>query len=173
MKPAHLKYLSEAKVKQRWSAIVLTVYGMRRSVRDSRGAKRRWGSHFSYLSKAKVKRRWYSNSAYRLRYWNDTSSALISRIKFVATVLTVYGIETLVLACDHFFLLFVLQQCLPFTVLKHVIFRWARNIEFRPLQQHLPFTVLKRDNVVFTLCRFQLQQYLSFTVLKQITSTDL
>ena len=68
MRSAHRKYLSKAKVKQRWSAIVLTVYGMRRRVCGSRGAKRRWGPHISYLSKAKVKQRWWENSTYRLVY---------------------------------------------------------------------------------------------------------
>ena len=48
--------------------LVATAYGMRRRVRDSRGAKRRWSPHISYLSEARVKQRWWSNSTYRLRY---------------------------------------------------------------------------------------------------------
>ena len=36
----------------------------------------------------------------------------------VATVLTVYGIETLAVASAFLFISFQLQQCLPFTVLK-------------------------------------------------------
>ena len=57
----------------------------------------------------------------------------------VATVLTVYGIET---SSGIFFSSYLeLQQYLPFTVLK----RFAGNITFNhaKLQQHLPFTVLK------------------------------
>ena len=60
----------------------------------------------------------------------------------VATVLTVYGIETLkdvvrVAPCSV-----GLQQCLPFTVLKRTI---AMQSLFKSilLQQCLPFTVLK------------------------------
>ena len=51
-------------------------------------------AHRKCLSKAKVKRRWWSNSTYRLRYWNCTCAIF----------------------CSTNFL--VLQQCLPFTVLK-------------------------------------------------------
>ena len=62
----------------------------------------------------------------------------------VATVLTVYGIET-----NGFCFLsdfddsFVLQQYLPFTVLKRI--KGFRNMvnERDALQQYLPFTVLK------------------------------
>ena len=60
---------------------------------------------------------------------------------FVATVLTVYGIETTKLfrctatSCK-------LQQCLPFTVLKLVIRIITANVD-NVLQQCLPFTVLK------------------------------
>ena len=74
-------------------ATVLTVYGMRRSVRDSRGAKRRWGSHFSYLSEAKVKQRWLGNSPYCLRYWNIVISWGVLFINSVATAPTVYGMH--------------------------------------------------------------------------------
>ena len=72
MRSAHLKCLNEVKVKRKWSvnsayrsrywnfvvtvvmidlpclvATVLTVYGMRRRVWGSRGAKRRWGPHIA------------------------------------------------------------------------------------------------------------------------------
>ena len=65
----------------------------------------------------------------------------------VATVLTVYGIET-----DYTFLSskvadFMLQQCLPFTVLKlqHTLLHLVLLLL---LQQCLPFTVLKRSIVL-------------------------
>ena len=63
----------------------------------------------------------------------------------VATVPTVYGIETL----QHSFCIVprydMLQQYLPFTELKHAdsLFRLAGRRCIRWLQQHLPFTVLK------------------------------
>ena len=56
---------------------VLIVYGMRRRVRDSRGAERRWGPHISYLSKAKAKRKWSGNSAYRSWYAPKMSALLL------------------------------------------------------------------------------------------------
>ena len=61
----------------------------------------------------------------------------------VATVLTVYGIETMVIYLKYFLLYFRrLQQCLPFTVLKHI--NPANSIGGKwKLQQCLPFTVLK------------------------------
>ena len=66
-----------------------------------------------------------------------------SELENVATVLTVYGIET-----SMKFILFgetmPLQQCLPFTVLKHDIFTTSDEIIFL-LQQCLPFTVLKQE----------------------------
>ena len=59
----------------------------------------------------------------------------------VATVLTVYGIETY-----SIFVLYQelkqLQQYLPFTVLKRFKFS-SRNCNVIKLQQYLPFTVLK------------------------------
>ena len=60
----------------------------------------------------------------------------------VATVLTVYGIET----CLGIFKVFnnrSLQQYLPFTVLKPIKHAAIGNIT--PLQQYLPFTVLKQS----------------------------
>ena len=60
----------------------------------------------------------------------------------VATVLTVYGIETfmndLIL-----FKSFMLQQFLPFTVLKLNIGKSHPTNDLLKLQQFLPFTVLK------------------------------
>ena len=60
----------------------------------------------------------------------------------VATALTVYGIETLHFRAFTFLQCLVLQQHLPFTVLKLVSAEtmWAGTCR---LQQHLPFTVLK------------------------------
>ena len=47
-------------------------------------------------------------------------SAKSSQVLFVATVLTVYGIETNINCFNVIALIiFKLQQCLPFTVLKH------------------------------------------------------
>ena len=63
----------------------------------------------------------------------------------------------------------MLQQYLPFTVLKQTTIFFISIVRFDALQQYLPFTVLKR--FTFSLHRyymsiFLLQQYLPFTVLK-------
>ena len=112
------------------------------------------------------------NSAYRLRYWNQlmfwkNSSLLLQ----VATVLTVYGIETvpgtktdvhyILSCCNSAYRLRYwnfrninifcwniewLQQCLPFTVLK-LYNKLKRTYTITDgLQQCLPFTVLKRNS---------------------------
>ena len=63
----------------------------------------------------------------------------------VATVPTVYGIETSHYFNKHLFHFTSLQQYLPFTVLKHRPISWNIRVpalEHR-LQQYLPFTVLK------------------------------
>ena len=60
----------------------------------------------------------------------------------VATALTVYGIETTLYPLLVATLLPLLQQHLPFTVLKHQLF-YRPSSTNRKLQQHLPFTVLK------------------------------
>ena len=65
--------------------------------------------------------------------------------KFVATVPTVYGIETIPTRCGNLKHLLTgkLQQYLPFTVLKlRISLKIIMNIQ-RKLQQYLPFTVLK------------------------------
>ena len=85
----------------------------------------------------------------------------------VATVLTVYGIETTVFFIIILLVAFyVLQQSLPFTVLKPCFDSGCYSMESL-LQQSLPFTVLKRV-IEFhhnkNLC--MLQQSLPFTVLK-------
>ena len=54
----------------------------------------------------------------------------------VATVLTVYGIETFRIGVDPVFVQELLQQCLPFTVLKRLEFR------FFPVQKEAVATVL-------------------------------
>ena len=71
---------------------------------------------------------------------------LLSNIRilsaYVATVLTVYGIETILSSFDILHFLSPLQQYLPFTVLKLSIFILGGNKNGK-LQQYLPFTVLK------------------------------
>ena len=63
--------------------------------------------------------------------------------KNVATVLTVYGIETPIWGFI-FIIKPELQQYLPFTVLKlDTVFRHATVKFDHVLQQYLPFTVLK------------------------------
>ena len=88
------------------------------------------------------------NSTYRLRYWNEglfelamlrndrlqqyllftvlkqaTPKDFCSLADSVATVLTVYGIETSVTSCT-FKPVMELQQYLPFTVLKLTFYSW-------------------------------------------------
>ena len=67
----------------------------------------------------------------------------------VATVLTVYGIET----CNVRFVssfLTTLQQYLPFTVLKLPLWLLVVAVKYQ-LQQYLPFTVLKLRATVHRL----------------------
>ena len=86
----------------------------------------------------------------------------------VATVPTVYGIET---SISNSFIQATskLQQYLPFTVLKRInnSFRRNRN-KCCALQQYLPFTVLKLQGLQWfrRSQSLELQQYLPFTVLK-------
>ena len=63
----------------------------------------------------------------------------------------------------------MLQQYLPFTVLKHLKEAGVK-INTDKLQQYLPFTVLKPNGEIsFNIFKIiQLQQYLPFTVLKLI-----
>ena len=61
----------------------------------------------------------------------------------VATVLTVYGIETLTVNTVNQTISFMLQQCLPFTVLKLREMEETVLVSPDKLQQCLPFTVLK------------------------------
>ena len=63
----------------------------------------------------------------------------------VATVLTVYGIETKQNGLNYAEVVFPLQQYLPFTVLKLYCINSRSNISIL-LQQYLPFTVLKLSN---------------------------
>ena len=63
----------------------------------------------------------------------------------VATVLTVYGIETSNVKVIDFS--FRLQQYLPFTVLKRFKFSCWYCYSIIELQQYLPFTVLKPDRL--------------------------
>ena len=164
-------------------ATVLTVYGIETK---------------HYVLKASSKLPYRCNSTYRLRYWNQALCALgfeqialslqqylpftvlkrvisliLSFITWsVATVLTVYGIETpeRLRAVEYINVLVatvltvygietnfettfmsiitpLLQQYLPFTVLKLLLERLSSRSS-RELQQYLPFTVLK----LFNLC---------------------
>ena len=61
------------------------------------------------------------NSTYRLRYWNPFIRLLNLSNSKVATVLTVYGIETYQQQTEYVHVL-QLQQYLPFTVLKRYQF---------------------------------------------------
>ena len=67
----------------------------------------------------------------------------VNKEEGVATVLTVYGIETKKILASYLLNLSLLQQCLPFTVLKHTKHCILTHI-LSQLQQCLPFTVLKR-----------------------------
>ena len=61
----------------------------------------------------------------------------------------------------------LLQQYLPFTVLKLVVWHYT-SVLYLTLQQYLPFTVLKLKMLVDLGINniAKLQQYLPFTVLK-------
>ena len=65
----------------------------------------------------------------------------------VATAPTVYGIETTTYHTLRVLLIPLLQQHLPFTVLKLINFIIIDHIIFLSLQQHLPFTVLKLQSL--------------------------
>ena len=86
----------------------------------------------------------------------------------VATVLTVYGIETCHYDKSVLQRNLELQQYLPFTVLKLKPLM-DKDFARRKLQQYLPFTVLKpvHINPLTGIIFNSLQQYLPFTVLKQ------
>ena len=74
-------------------------------------------------------KRFYSllccNSTYRLRYWNLHMAGRRNANVWVATALTVYGIETLSKDCIAIVPKLELQQHLPFTVLKHTYIKWC------------------------------------------------
>ena len=75
-------------------------------------------------------------------YGIETKSLhILTSTDFVATVLTVYGIETTIADITATWST-LLQQYLPFTVLKPC-FTVTKSIILHPLQQYLPFTVLK------------------------------
>ena len=63
----------------------------------------------------------------------------------------------------------MLQQCLPFTVLKHMQESSSWILDIILLQQCLPFTVLKQfaERSAKRFNMSALQQYLPFTVLKR------
>ena len=101
---------------------------------------------------------------------------------YVATVLTVYGIETGRPYSPTSILIVALQQCLPFTVLK--LYFLLTSFSIARLQQCLPFTVCaegcetaeeQRDDEGRTSqvpeqsegkTKMMKQQYLPFTVLE-------
>ena len=58
------------------------------------------------------------NSAYRLRYWNLLLLKLFLVLAKIATVLTACGIETFIAYVMR--IIYILQQCLPLAVLKHI-----------------------------------------------------
>ena len=129
------------------------------------------------------------NSTYRLRYWNlVTSKPELSIQVFVATVLTVYGIETFVtiffiktLRCNSTYRLrywnkrsFLIHDTIEQVATVLTVYGIeTSNFSSRKLrislQQYLPFTVLKLIIINSTnICALiRLQQYLPFTVLKQ------
>ena len=77
-------------------------------------------------------------------------------IFYVATVLTVYGIETSTPMVLKILMLCSLQQYLPFTVLKPFGVQSSYAYEIAEvLQQYLPFTVLKQT-IVFKIWRRRL-----------------
>ena len=84
----------------------------------------------------------------------------------VATVPTVYGIETLYnfLMCDFALPVATVPTVYGIETLTYLIPRISWII--CRLQQYLPFTVLKRKVNSVGLHLIQLQQYLPFTVLK-------
>ena len=110
-------------------ATVLTVYGIETIIPITAGAASNMLQQYLPFTVLKPARYFiasltYSlyrcNSTYRLRYWNDRKrNRSDKKSSHVATVLTVYGIET---DAYSFFPEKVspeLQQYLPFTVLKH------------------------------------------------------
>ena len=76
----------------------------------------------------------------------------------VATVLTVYGIETLI-TIKSVNAIRRLQQYLPFTVLKPFHAQYA--VRYSLLQQYLPFTVLKPSEPMFAHERIQVATVLT------------
>ena len=94
------------------------------------------------------------NSTYRLRYWNLSSIPLTGKLETVATVLTVYGIETFNILSVRFSKAVV--GCNSTYRLRY----WNAaslptdgNVISKELQQYLPFTVLK-PMVFFNIERY-------------------
>ena len=96
------------------------------------------------------------NSAYRLRYWNGRIINQVYPSYRVATVLTVYGIETHLLLIHHPH--YLLGRCNSAYRLRYwnlsELSQLHASISFL-LQQYLSFTVLKLYTV-FTQCNFYL-----------------
>ena len=131
------------------------------------------------------------NSAYRLRYWNFHPVSLYRDTLIVATVLTVYGIETTpyTVSSDKIDTVATVLTVYGIETDKHNFFSFHRyevatvltvyGIEtrqwtvyilriYQQLQQCLPFTVLKRSHSgqLNRQHSVSLQQCLPFTVLK-------
>ena len=84
------------------------------------------------------------NSAYRLRYWNSQFAAGKKEIVLrVATVLTVYGIETYKIR-NSFFNKLSVATVLTVYGIETIVFSYFPPLNMLKLQQCLPFTVLKR-----------------------------
>ena len=132
------------------------------------------------------------NSTYRLRYWNLLIFFNKSCNSWVATVLTVYGIETLNIFTSCGVRFFNVATVLTVYGIETLPPSGVNNNWVRLLQQYLPFTVLKLTLILFSIipiysCNstyrlrywnlrsaisffnvlLKLQQYLPFTVLKR------
>ena len=133
----------------RFNACCNSPYRLRyapKGARQQRSEATMRSAHLKYLSEAKVKQRWWSNSTYRLRYWNFqhprccilNQDWLQQSLPF--TVLKLLPERTLpssMLSCNSAYRLRY-WNLLFFNLLLHELFK---------LQQCLPFTVLKRRNL--------------------------
>ena len=83
------------------------------------------------------------NSTYRLRYWNEYNECVPALTRFVATVLTVYGIETHRSWCKVHTLVDVATVLTVYGIETKKTKKKKADKEAK-LQQYLPFTVLKQ-----------------------------
>ena len=112
------------------------------------------------------------NSTYRLRYWNIFFIIITRFYNFkVATVPTVYGIETSWIEHIVRHLAYLVATVPTVYGIETTQRSDARYSKSTMLQQYLPFTVLKPVTKLVNGKRVkELQQYLPFTVLKLATS---